>query len=51
MPDNGGMYIITNREIRPEKRGFDKFGKEPNASSPWQKGLFVSRGSSVRVGV
>ena len=31
---NGGMYIVTNREIRPEKRGFAKFGKEPNARGP-----------------
>ena len=33
------MSLLTYQQARPW------------ASSPWQKGLFVSRGSSVRVGV
>ena len=34
MPDDGAMYIVTNREIHTRKRGFDKFGKETNSRGP-----------------
>ncbi len=43
MPDDGGMYIVTNREVSSSKRGFNKFGKEPSAKGPLELRLVKVR--------